>query len=69
MFLLVPAHSRCPGQNPESCKMVVVVVVVIDQLLMLILQGRMEGNKPVHRLRNNDAGLANGQKSRITYEI
>jgi len=29
MFLLVPAHLGCPGQNPESRKMVVVVVVVI----------------------------------------
>jgi len=27
MFLLVPAHPGCPGQNPNSCKMVVVVVV------------------------------------------
>ena len=27
MFLLVPAHSGFPGQNPESCKIVVVVVV------------------------------------------
>ena len=23
MFLLVPAHLSCPGQNPESGKMVV----------------------------------------------
>ena len=23
MYLLVPAHSGCPGQSPESCKMVV----------------------------------------------
>jgi len=29
MFLLVLAHPGCPGQNPESHKMVVVVVVVI----------------------------------------
>jgi len=29
MFLLVPAHLGCPGQNPESRKMVVVVVVVV----------------------------------------
>jgi len=28
MFLLVPAHPGCPGQNPESRKTVVVVIVV-----------------------------------------
>jgi len=28
MFLLVLAHMGCPGQNPESRKMVVVVVLV-----------------------------------------
>ena len=26
MYLLVPAHPGCPGQSPESCKMVVVCV-------------------------------------------
>ena len=25
MFLLVPANPSCPGQNPQSCKMVVCV--------------------------------------------
>jgi len=28
MFLLVPAHTGCPGQSPESREMVVTVVVV-----------------------------------------
>jgi len=28
MFLLVPAHPDCPGQNPESCKMAAVVVIL-----------------------------------------
>jgi len=28
MFILVPAHPGCPGQNPESCKMVCVCVCV-----------------------------------------
>jgi len=27
VFLLVPAHSGCSGQSPESCKMVVCVLV------------------------------------------
>jgi len=27
MFLLVPAHPGCPGQNPKSRKMVVCVCV------------------------------------------
>jgi len=35
MFLLVPAHPGCPGQNPESCKMVVVVVVVAEVVFVL----------------------------------
>ena len=25
MYLLVPAHPGCPGQSPQSCKMVVCV--------------------------------------------
>jgi len=29
MFLLVLAYPGCPGQSPESCKMVVVIVVYI----------------------------------------
>jgi len=29
MYLLVPAHPGCPGQSPESCKMVVCVVCII----------------------------------------
>jgi len=28
MYLLVPAHPGCPGQSPESCKMVVCVCCV-----------------------------------------
>jgi len=28
MFLLVPVHPGCPGQNPESRKMVVLCVCV-----------------------------------------
>ena len=28
MFLLVPAHPCSPGQNPESCKMVVAAAAV-----------------------------------------
>jgi len=27
MYLLVPAHLGCPGQSPDSCKMVVCVCV------------------------------------------
>jgi len=27
LFVLVPAHPDCPGQNPESRKMVIIVVV------------------------------------------
>ena len=34
MFLLLLAHPGCPGQNPESHKMVVVVVLV--QLVTLL---------------------------------
>ena len=33
MFLLVPAHTGCPGQNPESHKTVVVVVVVVGIII------------------------------------
>ena len=29
MFFLVQAHPSCPGQSPESHKMIVVVVVVV----------------------------------------
>ena len=27
MYLLVPTHPGCPGQSPESCKMVVSVLL------------------------------------------
>jgi len=30
---LVPAYPRSPGQNPESCKMVVVVIVLLKSFL------------------------------------
>jgi len=30
MYLLVPAHPGCPGQGPQSCKMVVCVCVCHD---------------------------------------
>jgi len=33
MFLLVLAHPGCPGQNPESRKMVVVVVVIVSKII------------------------------------
>jgi len=29
MYLLVPAHLGCPGQSPESCKIVVCVMFAI----------------------------------------
>jgi len=29
MYLLVPAHPGCPGQSPESCKMVVRVCACV----------------------------------------
>jgi len=34
MFLLVPAHSGCPGQNPQSRKSVVCVCVYLSVLQM-----------------------------------
>jgi len=33
MFLLVPAHPGCPGQIPQSRKMVVCVCVCVCALL------------------------------------
>jgi len=41
MFLLVQAHPGCPGQNPESYKMVVVVVVRGQQLHMDWIQSNL----------------------------
>jgi len=34
-FFLVPARPGCPGQNPESRKMVAVVVVVVGDMLSI----------------------------------
>jgi len=34
MHLLVSAHSGCPGQSPESCKMVVCVCVCEKERLV-----------------------------------
>ena len=38
MYLLIPAHPGCPGQSPESCKMVVCIVCVllISEIVCLI---------------------------------
>jgi len=36
MYLLVPAYPGCPGQSPESCKMVVCVCVIL--VLVMFLQ-------------------------------
>ena len=35
MYLLVLAHPGCPGQSPESCKMVVCVCVSSDDIVGL----------------------------------
>ena len=37
MFLLVPAHPPCPGQNPECHKMIVVVVFSSPHVLSYVL--------------------------------
>jgi len=37
MFIVVLAQPGCPGQNPESCKMVVVVVVVYIYFAYIII--------------------------------
>ena len=36
MFLLVPAHPGCPGQNPKSCKTVVCVCVCVCVTLLAL---------------------------------
>ena len=38
MYFLVPAHLGCPGQSPESCKMVACVAFRILQMLVQIIQ-------------------------------
>jgi len=42
MFLLVPAHPGCPGQNPQSRKMVVCVCVVIASTAFQISPEHMD---------------------------
>jgi len=37
MFLLLPARMGCPGQSPESRKMIVVVVVVVSPCVPSVL--------------------------------
>jgi len=44
MFLLVPAHLGCPGQNPESCKMVVCMCVCTDSDFINCLISNGKGN-------------------------
>jgi len=44
MFLLVPAHPGCPGQNPQSRKTVVCVCVCVqDDSLQLLKEERRDG--------------------------
>jgi len=37
MYLLVPAHPGCPGQSPESYKMVVCCVCVYVCVLSVVI--------------------------------
>ena len=36
-FFLVPAHSDCPGQNPESHKMVMCVCVCVVVVVVVVV--------------------------------
>jgi len=35
MYLLVPAHSDCPGKSPENCKLVACMVLCVGFCLVL----------------------------------
>jgi len=41
MFLLVPAHLGCPGENPESHKMVVCVSVSVCVCVCMCVCSRL----------------------------
>jgi len=46
MYLLVPAHPGCPGQSPESRKMVVCCAFIA----LMLLVGRQEGHPACKKL-------------------
>jgi len=41
LFLLVPAHSGCPGQNPKSRKTVVCVYVCVIHYMSIFSQAEL----------------------------
>ena len=49
MFLLIPAHSGCPGQNPQSHKMLVCVRVTYVDYVYISLCTTDAHNTAVHR--------------------
>ena len=48
MFLLVPAHPGCPGQSPESHKMVVVVTFLLRYYFNLQLNYQFDSTFDSH---------------------
>jgi len=48
MYLLVPAHTGCPGQSPESYKMVVCVSMSLSCTIIKIFSIISENSKRSH---------------------
>ena len=60
MFLLVPVHMGCPGQSPESRKMVVVVVCnsISPFSAVTLLAGWHKGHQGCKKTEWSNAGVA-----------
>jgi len=62
MFLLVPAQLGCPGESPETHKMVVVIVVAFSDLTLLV--GEQERHPAYKKLSvGGDGGCWHGYLS------
>jgi len=75
MFLLVPAQPGCPGQNPESCKMVVCVCMLLQvnghDLTMATHKKAVEyiGRKPVLNLLVYRKGMPQLQPRQAPHQM
>ena len=76
MYLLVPAHLGCPGQNPQSRKMLVCVVCVVFRITsklgfpfsaLMLLVGWQEGQPAWKKLRGGMLAWLSGMRCRLAY--
>ena len=65
MFLLVPAHPGCPGQNPKSHKMVVCVCVCVNYVITYSFTENLDVNEQCQQLTETAEKLSRYKETYI----